>query len=172
MNSQSTQNSAKAENFMPVGRGAADQRAGDDREGHLIGAEQHFRDGLGEGLTVSRPMPRRKIGREVADQRAVAAKGEAIADDEPEQRDDGRGREALRHGRENIFLAHHAGIEQRQPRQGHQQHQSGGENHESRCRRDRSWLRRRRRERRKGRSDGRKAERGGRNLMEAGPEGE
>ena len=47
----------KSGEFHPVGGGAANQRAGDHREGHLIGGEQHFRNGLGAAADRFGPDP-------------------------------------------------------------------------------------------------------------------
>jgi len=64
-----------------------------------------------------------------ADQRPVAGEREAVAGGDPQQRHErGRG-EALRHGGQKILLAHHAGVEQRQPRNGHHQDESRGGDH-------------------------------------------
>src|SRR5205823_9770459 len=47
----------------------------------------------------------------------------------PENRDDRNGREVLRHCRQHVLLAHHAGIEQRQARYRHHQYQRGRDDH-------------------------------------------
>src|SRR3954454_8799067 len=75
---------------------------------------------LASGLIASMPMPV-SMTRSRADQRPVAGEREAVAGGDPQQRHErGRG-EALRHGGQKILLAHHAGVEQRQPRNGHHQ---------------------------------------------------
>ena len=60
---------------------------------------------------------------EAADEAAAVGEGERIADDHPQHRDQAGDAEALHHGGEDVHLAHHAGVEQRQARHGHQQHQ-------------------------------------------------
>ena len=114
-----------------LGDRAADQRASNDREGHLIGHEQYFRDSLGERTDRLDPDPHQGDAREIAEISAVAGEGQAVAEQPPQDRHERGGDEALRHGRENVLLPDHAAVKQREPRQRHHQHQRGGGDHEA-----------------------------------------
>jgi hypothetical protein len=69
------------------------------------------------------------IPRSSADKGAVAGESQRVAEHGPQNGNQERRRQALRHGGEHVLLAHHAGIEQREPRDGHHQHQPGGGDH-------------------------------------------
>ena len=62
--------------LQPVGDRAADQRAGDDREGHLVDHEQHLGDRAGEAAHRVEADPDEEEAIEAAEDRAVAAEGE------------------------------------------------------------------------------------------------
>ncbi len=116
--------------FHPLGEGAGDQGRGDDGEGHLEGDEQIFGNAGQQGV-------RRAQGHAVQEQHVqaahiglkrgvrVGAEGDAVAGDEPDQRDHGEDADRLGDGGDDVLAAHHAAVEQGQTRQGHQQDQSG-----------------------------------------------
>jgi hypothetical protein len=60
---------------------------------------------------------------------AGGAEYDAVAVEHPEHGDQAGNGEALHQHAEHVLGAHHAGVEQRQARNGHQQHQSGRDNH-------------------------------------------
>ena len=104
-----------------IGEGAADDGRRDDGEGHLEGHEQGFGDGARQAV-LAQPHEEQTV--EAAGQRCRAVEGEAVADGDPQQRDEAAGGEALHHGREHVLLAHQPGIEQGEPRHRHHQHQA------------------------------------------------
>ena len=55
--------------------------------------------------------------------------GEAVAVDRPQQGHHAGDGEALHQHRQHVLAAHHAGVEQRQAGNGHEQHQRGGRDH-------------------------------------------
>ena len=84
---------------------------------------------LASGLIAFMSMPMQHDAVERADRRAFAGEGEAVADRHPEDRAERDRGQRLRHGGEHVLLAHHAGVEQRQARDAHHQHQAGRRNH-------------------------------------------
>ena len=64
-----------------------------------------------------------------ADKTVAFAERQAIADDRPHDRDNSHKGKALHHGGQNVFLAHQAAIEKRQPRPGHQQDERRAHEH-------------------------------------------
>ena len=81
-----------------------------------------------EGRAQSMPGDQAQRG-QVADIGVAVAERQAVADDDPDHRDDAGDGEALHHGGEHVLLADHAGVEQRQAGDGHHQHQRGGGQH-------------------------------------------
>jgi hypothetical protein len=113
--------------FHAVDIGADDEGRGDDRERHL----EHDEHGLGNrvrrrghGLLqrIDRDAFQEEL-RHVADVRAAAGEGEAIADDDPNHRRDAGGGEDVHHHREHVLLAHHAAVEEGDAGNRHQQHE-------------------------------------------------
>ena len=108
--------------------GADDQRWRDDREGHLEHEEYGLGDRAGlalggdaieEGLVEPTP---ETIGRSAITER------NRVTHEVPQQRHQAGDGHALAEHREHVLRLHKAAIEQRQRRQGHQQHErSGGE---------------------------------------------
>ena len=66
---------------------------------------------------------------QVADEAIAFAKGEAVANDGPDHRNNGHHGKALHHGRKHIFLAHQAAIKEGEPRTSHHQNKSGTGQH-------------------------------------------
>ena len=113
----------------PVGHRTRHQRHRDDRERHLVEHEKRFRDGLCGRVDAVHGHADQEPAVERAEPGSVADKGQRIAERHPEDRDHRDRRQRLRHGREHVLLAHHAGVEQRQARDRHHQHQRGGDDH-------------------------------------------
>ena len=118
-----------------LGEGTHDQRRGDDGEGHLEGDEHAFREGadqafLGqvdqEGVVQAADDG---VDVEHTGFHAFGAEGQAVAVGEPEDAHQAGDGEALHHHRQDVLGTHHAGIEQRQAGDGHEQHQGGGGQH-------------------------------------------
>ena len=66
---------------------------------------------------------------EAVDRVRPLAERQAVADQEPQHRDDGEGRRRLGDDADDVLLPDHAAVEQRQARQGHQEDQGrGGQN--------------------------------------------
>jgi len=63
---------------------------------------------------------------ERTDECTVAGECETVADERPQHGHKKGCGQTLRHGGEDVLLAHHAGIEQGEARDGHHQHQAGG----------------------------------------------
>ena len=106
--------------------GAGYQRRGDDGEGHLKGHENRFGNRAGERVGCHTDQEHTV---ESADEGVALGKGEAVADDHPQHRDDAGDGEALHDRVEHVFLAYHSAVKQRQARDGHQQHQGGRGQH-------------------------------------------
>ena len=115
-----------------LGDRAADQRASNDREGHLIGHEQYFGNGLGE--RADRNRRRSRSARRARNRRGKRRR----------RRRPGCSRAATHRIDTSavatrlcaivarmFFFLHHAAVEQREPRQRHHQHQRGGDDHEA-----------------------------------------
>ena len=112
-----------------VGDRTRHQRHRDDRKRHLVEHEQAFRNRLRRGIDAVHRHPREKPAIERPKPGTVADEDQRIAERHPENRNDGNRCEALRHRRQHVLLAHHAGIEQRQTRYGHHQHQRRRNDH-------------------------------------------
>jgi hypothetical protein len=63
------------------------------------------------------------------DGRAVAGEREAVTHDRPQDGNQKRRGETLRHRCEHVLLAHHAGVKQCKTRDGHHQHETGRTDH-------------------------------------------
>ena len=113
----------------PVGDGARHQRYRYDRKRHLVEHEQAFRNSLGCGIDAVHGHADQKPAIERPEPGTVADEHQRITQHHPENRNDRYGCKALRHGGQHVLLAHHAGIEQRQPRYRHHQHQRCGYDH-------------------------------------------
>ena len=115
----------------PIHHRSGHQRRGDDGEGHLeahidaLGNRRRQRVGPADGHAVEEEAV------QAADEAAAAGEGQAVADDHPEHRHQAGDAEALRHGVEQVHLAHHAGVEQRQAGNRHHQHQGSAGQHPS-----------------------------------------
>jgi hypothetical protein len=66
---------------------------------------------------------------ERADECAVAGEGQAVASHRPQNRPKRYGQQRLSHGGQDVLLADHPTIEQRQTRYAHHQHEAGRGNH-------------------------------------------
>ena len=113
----------------PVGDRACHQRHGDDRKRHLVEHEQRFRNRLRRRIDAVHGHPCEEPAIQRPKPGTVADERQRITERHPENRNNGHRCEALRHRRQHVFLAHQAGIEQRQPRYGHHQHQRGCDDH-------------------------------------------
>jgi len=115
----------------PLGERTDDQRWGDDRESHLEGDEHRFR----EQRRRTGQARRRDTGEErlahAAEERveiddallhAGGVERNAVAINDPQDADQTGNGEALHHHGKNVFRANHAAVEQRQARDGHEQH--------------------------------------------------
>jgi hypothetical protein len=112
-----------------VGGRPGDQRRRDDRERHLVRAEQHERNGQGRkelvgGGTDAHVFQEGVV--EVADHAGVAgiAEGQAEHDHRPEDGQQAHGEEVLHQHRQHVLRPDHASIEEGQARR-HEQHQGG-----------------------------------------------
>ncbi len=123
----------EARELHPLGEGAGDQGRGDDGEGQLVAEEQELRQALGQAVGRVRPHAVQKDRIEAADEGLQGfgrhAEGQGVADDEPEHGDDGRDGHLLGDGGQDVLAPHHAAIEERQARQGHEQDQGRGGDH-------------------------------------------
>ncbi len=122
--------------LQPVGDRAADQRCGDDREGHL----EHHAD-VGVGGDAVEPEQLERVGEE----RAVAAEAHRPADGDVEDADDRCRDVGHHHHVEHGLRPGHAAVEQGQG--GHRHHQDEGSRHQHegvvavhRTSRVRAWL--------------------------------
>ena len=111
-----------------LGKGADDQRRGDDREGHL----EHEKDGLGHrraGADGARPDIGEQCQVQAADpwlRLAAVAEGQAVAEDQPQHRHERSDDHAVAQHRQHVLGAHQTAIEQREAGQRHEQHQGRG----------------------------------------------
>ena len=112
-----------------LGKGAGDQRRGDDGEHQLIDHERLLGNGGGVIGIGSEANALQEEVLEAADKPVAVAEGQRVADDGPENGDQAHHREALHHGAEDVLLAHQAAVEERQAGAGHQQNQGGGGQH-------------------------------------------
>ena len=108
---------------------AGDERDRDDRERHLVDHEQAFGDRRRERACRVEADAAQQRAIEIAERRRIAREGERVAEKCPQNRDKAHRRNALRHGGEHVLLAHHAGVEQREARDRHHQHQRGRGDH-------------------------------------------
>ena len=114
-----------------IGEGAGDERRRDDGEHHLVGDEDHGRNG------VVRPGGRRQVDAaqadivEIADDAVpVAAEAERVAVQVPDDRGPAHGDEALDHDGQNVLAADQPAVEKGEARR-HQHDQAGAQNHEA-----------------------------------------
>ena len=98
----------------------------DEEEEEDLDAEEP--DEEAEGENVEEPEEGEEGLREATDERA-ASKGDAVAVDHPDQRDDADGVEDVRQNRQHVLRADEAAVEQREAGNGHQQHEHGGDEH-------------------------------------------
>ena len=112
-----------------LGKGAGDQRRGDDGEHELVDHEGLLGNGGGVvGVGAEGDAAQEEVLK-AADEAVAVAKGQRVADDGPENGDQAHHGEALHHGAEDVLAAHQAAVEERQAGAGHQQHQGGGDQH-------------------------------------------
>ncbi|KWV88471.1 hypothetical protein PFLmoz3_01366 [Pseudomonas fluorescens] len=115
-----------------------DQRRSNDGKGHLEGDEHGFRKqrrrpgDAGWGDTRQERLAHAAEEGIEVDHTLFHTGGierDAVAVDNPQDADQASDGEALHHHRQNILGADHAAVEQRQARDGHEQHQRGGGKH-------------------------------------------
>ena len=90
-----------------VGKRTGDKRRGDDGEGHLEDDEHGFGYGAVEGVHFH--VAKHDFGK-IPDKGVAFAEGEGIADDHPDDGGEAADGEALHHRRQDVLLAHHAGV--------------------------------------------------------------
>ena len=117
--------------LQAIRHGARDQGAGDHGERHLIDGEQQLRNCRGERADGLHADSRKERTPELPDPAAFAVEAERVGEGEPENRDQRRCGEALRHRGEHVLLSDHAGVEHGQPGNGHHQNERGGCDHEA-----------------------------------------
>ena len=110
----------------PVGEGAADQRRGDDREGHLERHEDALGDRAGQRVDAHAAQEQALQAAEIG---PLAAERQAVAERHPDQGREAAGGEDLHAHREHVLLAHHAAVEHREAGDGHHQDQRGRGQH-------------------------------------------
>ena len=103
-----------------LGKRADDQRRGNDGEGHLEGHEDRFRNRSIEGINADAFHERFAQTTPI---RPGVAEGDAVGIQRPQHGDQCGNGEALHHRRQHVLGSHHAGVEQRQARDRHHQHQ-------------------------------------------------
>ena len=147
--------------LLALGERARDERRRDDREHHLEGHEDLVRDRLGVGIERLHPDTPKSDPLQSADDAAfIRAERQAVAPEDPLDRDDRHDDEALHQRAERVLLTHHPAVEEREPRGRHQEHQRAGGQHPGRV----ALVDLRGRSRRDGRR-GRGRRRGGRRLL-------
>jgi hypothetical protein len=112
-----------------LGKGAGDQRRGDDGEHQLVDHQGLLGNGGGVVEVGREADALEEEVLEAADEPVAVAEGQRVADDGPENGDQAHHGEALHHGAEDVLLAHQAAVEERQSGAGHQQDQGGGGQH-------------------------------------------
>jgi hypothetical protein len=112
-----------------IGDRAGDQRHGNDGKRHLVDHEETFGNCLRERRYRIKRHAVEKNTFECPDESAFAGEGQAIPNRRPHYRNQKCSSETLRHGGEHIFLAHHASVEKRKPRNCHHQHEAGRADH-------------------------------------------
>jgi len=106
------------------GKGAGDQRRGDDGEHQLVDHEGLLGNGGGVvGVGGERNAAQEEV-LEAADEGRAVAEGQRVAHDSPENGDQAHHGKALHHGGEDVLLAHQAAIEQSEAGPCHQQNQA------------------------------------------------
>jgi hypothetical protein len=122
--------------YTRIGEGAGDQRRGDDRERHLVRAEEDERDREeAEELVVDAAdadvLEEREL--QVADHAGVArvAERQAEHDHGPEHPEQAHGEDVLHQHAEHVLRPDHAAVEQRQARR-HEQHERRRHEHPGR----------------------------------------
>ena len=107
-----------------LGVRAADQRRRDDRE-HAAGRPSRSCAGWSAAYSHgASPTSSKEREAESADEWVAVVERQAVADDRPDDADDGHQDEALHHRRQDVLAADQAAVEQRQARAGHHQHQA------------------------------------------------
>ncbi|CAB4324282.1 unannotated protein [freshwater metagenome] len=108
----------------PIGRSAGDERRRDDSKGHLIGAEQHERNGEGERLWPCVAGDVAHPGEvQIADDATVAEVPERKREDDghPQNRHEAHGEEVLHEHAQHVLGPHHAAVEEGESGR-HEQH--------------------------------------------------
>ena len=112
-----------------------DQRRGDDGEGQLEHDEHAFRYGVAQ---ARRRYASQESFRQATDKgvevnhplfHASHVEHQAVTVDNPQQTDQTGDSKALHHHRQDVLRTDHAAVEQRQTRNGHEQHQHAGNQH-------------------------------------------
>ena len=98
----------------------------DDREGHLEEDEDRLRDGSAD--RVDRHALEEEFV-QIADKSSVAAGGQAVAIDHPEDAHDRGDGQALNQDGKDVLGPDQATVEEGEPRQGHEQDEDGGGDH-------------------------------------------
>jgi hypothetical protein len=112
-----------------LGKGAGDQRRGDDGEHELVDHEGLLGDGGGVvGVRRDADAAQEEVLK-ASDEGVAMAEGQRVADNGPENGDQAHHGEALHHGAQDVLLADQAAVEERQTGSGHQQDQGGGGQH-------------------------------------------
>ena len=144
--------------LLALGEGARDERGGDHREHHLEEHEGLVGNGRGIRGIGLRAHPAQARPLEPADDASlVRPEGEGVAPEHPLHGDQGEDDEAVHERPERVLLPHHAAVEEREPRRGHQQDERRGHQHPRGVPRvDFGGGRRRRSRRRRGRRCGRR----------------
>ena len=118
-----------------LGEGADDQGRGDAGESHLerhidvFGDDDAVREGRGRGIHVDALQERLVEPADEGVERAAVGEGERVAVEHPQHRHERHDHEDLSEDRQHVLRADEAAVEQRQPRDGHHQHQGGGDEH-------------------------------------------
>ena len=118
----------EAAELHPVRAGAGQQRGRDDAEHHLEGGEGHRRDR--EGVPGDWILRVGEAGELQPPDEAAAARteGEGVAEQHPDDADDGEHAEALPHDGQDALAPDHPAVEERQPGR-HEQHEPGTHEH-------------------------------------------
>ena len=107
----------KGPKFHPLCNRTANNGHGNNRKGHLEDHKQNFRNGATQGIGGNTGQHELV---QAANKGIAFAKGQGIANNYPDQTDHCGRNKTVRHGAEDVFLAHHTAIEQGQARNGHE----------------------------------------------------